>query len=79
MSKPILELVIKTLDNHTGLPYDHIKLSKQTGVNEMTVTIKATHESGSIITITGKNAVDSARTIELMKQCGYVKIEISNN
>jgi hypothetical protein len=45
----------------------------------MTVTITATHESGSIITITGKNAVDSARTIELMKQCGYVKIEISNN
>ena len=27
--------MIKTLDNHTGVPYDHIKLSKQTGVNEM--------------------------------------------
>ena len=35
MPKPILELMIKTLDNHTGVPYNHIKLSKQTGVKMM--------------------------------------------
>jgi len=48
----------------------------------MTVTITATHESGSILTHTvdqGANTDKVAWTIDLMRQCGYVKIEISNN
>ncbi len=36
--------------------------------------ITATHENGSQITLTRKNS-DAARTVELMKQSGYVKFE----